>query len=292
DRFDSPEQLFETKQWVNTFLPDAQRAAGQEQIDTEKLGHIAYEIAMAKVEDHSSMNRSAEQDAWNLVWSKLMEPKNFDLQFRKVTYLHLSGQPQSYRGKPIQIHGNVRGIEKINLPPDHVLGLKHYYVLWVKPNDSNRVPFCVYSDAIPDSFPDVDTGFTKAHEDVLINGIFFKTRTFITTAQRVESCPLIVANRIQPFATKASNTEFSTTWLPPAWAIATVILLMPIVSSILAWKVYQSTKPRQLEFPDTSIESHLDQLSNEPAFLTDLEKIDKLKKMDTQGPADSDSENA
>ena len=158
--------------------------------------------------------------------------------------MQLAGQPNSYRGQWIEVQGQIRGLEKIALAKDHILGIDAYYVYWVKPTDSNRTPYCVYSADLAADLEEPGNQFLNVNVDTRITGLFFKLRTYEATNNQVETCPLIVADSIVVKKNVAANAD-QPTWSPPGWLIGLFFVGMPILAIAMAAGVYRSTQTNQ-----------------------------------------------
>ena len=230
------------------------------------------------VEDYSSMNRSVERMAWNQTWAN-SERRTHSSSYKPVSYIQLSGQPEAYRGNPIRVSGSVRGAEIIDLPEEHLLGFESYKVLWVKPEDSKRNPFCIYAKELPAGFPDIEERFEKLNESVTIEGVFFKIRSYTATNNQIESCPLIIADRIS--WTKQAIVAQQPKWTPPGWMLVLFLIGMPIVATLMAWAVYRTTQSpvyrKDVVAADKLGESFKD-LANDSGIQSDKEKLRQLSR--------------
>ena len=245
------------------------------ELDQIRVIRTIYEDSIYEVvEDRSAMNRSIESAAWNWSWKKLADQKG---EFKYVSYIQLTGQPESHRGKRIQISGSVRGLQKIDLRPGHDLGMDSYKVLWIKPSDSNRVPYCVYTRQLPQGFPSATNGFVELNEQVVVKGVFFKLRSYVAQNDQIEICPLIVADSIEWIPTVA--TESVQSWKPPGWFLTMFFIGMPIIAGLLAWGVYRSsTAESPVSRIGVSNDNHntWDDLTNRSDIKSDSERIQEL----------------
>lgn len=248
--------------------------------DLQRVQKLLDKHAYALVEDQTSLNRSVESLAWNRTWQRVIgqtEQAEFDGQIEPVTYLQLSGQPHVFRGQFISVEGKVRGAETISLPVDHKLGLSAYKVLWIKPVDSNRTPYCVYVRQLPEGFPDPGSQFITMDESVMVSGIFFKLRSYEATNQQIETCPLIVADSIQ-WSNTPTVAVATPQWQPPRWFLMLFMVTMPLVAGVLAFRVYRSTHSlrRSYDVVDKEVESNLEQLAHDSDIKTDWERVQEF----------------
>lgn len=270
---DATERLTTIVELFSTDMPDADGASNELELVQSLLDRHAYLL----VEDQTSLNRSVESLAWNRSWQRVIaetEQAIFDGRVEPVSYLQLSGQSQTYRGQFVSVEGDVRGAETIPLPVDHKLGLTAYKVLWVKPVDSNRTPYCVYARRLPEGFPDPDSRFIQLNESVTINGVFFKLRSYEATNGQVETCPLIVADKIE-WIKKSTATATPQKWEPPNWFLVMFMIGMPLIAGFMALRVYRTTRDlrRNYDLLNNEVESNLEQLSRSDEVKTDWERV-------------------
>ena len=230
----------------------------------------------AFVEDRSAMNRSAESAAWYLSWKKIGD----QAPHQDVTFVQLSGQPNSYRGEKIRVAGNARLLQKIDLPADHELGFDSYKVLWIKPADSSHVPYCVYVSELPDGFPQPTAGDVELHEDITVDGVFFKLRSYAAQNGQIEICPLIVAESI--FFWQATPQSIASTPQPPYWFLTLFFIGMPIIAAWMAWRVYKSTSTSTVSKIGAGRDHSVtwDQLANRNDIKSDIENVNELYSSD------------
>jgi hypothetical protein len=158
-----------------------------------------------------------------------------------------------------------------------------YVVLWVKPAGSNQTPYCVYTKNLPEGFPEPEASFRKIREPVLIEGIFFKIRTYLATNGKLEECPLILADTVQWQPAVAMDT--TARWKPPTWLLMLFFIGMPIVAAWLAISVYRATATtRQAgRKSDVDIADSLRVLAGESNIMTER---DRVRQLQDDGPPD------
>ncbi len=247
----------------------------ESQADLQQLQSLLDRLAFDSIDDRSSLNRSAEVPAWIRAWQQVSD-RPLPGAFTDVSYIQLAGQPAAWRGKLIRVRGDVRGIEAIEIK-EQMPGFESYNVLWIKPVDSNRTPYCVYVRSLPDGFPKPGKQLQQINEPVVVDGIFFKLRSYHANNDQIETCPLIVADTIEwnPITVPTVTPP----WSPPVWLLALFFIGMPIAAAWLAIGVYRSTtgsrialgQNRQMEIHET-----LAGLSGDRNIKTDQEKIREL----------------
>ena len=257
------------KLWLtNHDQPDQQRLS-QFQI---QLDSFAYDL----LEDRSSLGRSAESLAWTRSWNRLATA-GWTTPPQNVTIVQLVGQPAAYRGKLVTVSGTAKGIERLKVA-DEELGFEHYHVLWVKPREMSRTPFCVYARTLPDGFPEASGKFQNIDESVVLNGIFFKLRSYVSTSQEIETCPLIVADSITWQPKQSVVAEAS--WRPPTWLLAIFFVALPLLAAWLAIGVYRDTKVVPIktgQAEQQQIEASLQVIADDDSIKSDRQRVDELQ---------------
>ncbi len=238
----------------------------------ESLDRVAFDA----VEDGTPLNRSDERLAWLRTWERLSSPATES--FEDVSWIQLAAQPASYRGQPIRIRGEVRGMEK---PGGNGDPARPYVVLWVKPQDSNQTPYCVYIKKLPDDFPQPQKSFQKISEPVVIEGIFFKIRTYLATTGTLEECPLILADHVrwQPAVAVGETSS----WKPPIWLLTLFFIGMPIVAAWLAISVYRATGTAHRVAGggnEIDVEHSLRALAGDTRIQTERDRVQQLSEHD------------
>ncbi len=283
------DQLFEAKAiWSEKIQPALQQTLDGEDINMSQLAAISQlqlvldQLAFSQVLDKSSLNRPVEGNAWLRIWESVLSPGK--IEFEEVTHIQLTSQPDSFRGQPIRVEGWIRSAQRKNVVANE-LGLDHYYILWMRPQDTNLAPYCVYSQELPKGFPHVTGESIKLNEAAVIDGSFFKLRSFIDGSEQVSSCPLILANTFQwKKQTEDASVSPFAGWQPPRWFIITAFISMPIAATLIAWFVFRNTQMKRYapgQKRQKSIEKSLVRLSDDPNIQTDLEKVQALNELDT-----------
>ena len=110
-----------------------------------------------------------------------------------VTQIQLASQAKAFRGQPVQVQGWVRSARIMKVKKNE-LGIDTYYVLWMRPSDSNVAPYCVYAESVPEEFPDITAQDRELNEPVQVDGVFYKIRSYTASNEKVQTCPMILAS--------------------------------------------------------------------------------------------------
>lgn len=232
-----------------------------------------------EVRDRTPVVRAADGPAWLRSWERIQSglrdlPKEaVDL---RVSHIQLVSQPESYRGRWVEISGILRGVDQIQVRRNE-LGIDHYHVLWIEPSDTNVSPYCVYCLTLPDQLAELGQQFTTLAEAVTVQGIFLKLRSYETTEREMAVCPLILAKtfELQP-RQKAVARQV---WQPPSWVLIGLVSLMPVVAVAIAIGVYQMTKTSQYTLSAKSeqrLAGDLERLARDRAIKSDAERVREL----------------
>lgn len=253
--------------------------SGKAQLNPEQLSQFQNQLdsfAYDLLEDRSSLGRSAESLAWLRSWKRLSAAES-QTQSQDVTIVQLVGQPEAYRGELVTITGTAKGIERLKVA-DAEIGFEHYHVLWIKPQEMSRTPFCVYVRKLPENFPDSSNNFQNIDEPVAIEGIFFKLRSYVATSEKIETCPLIVADSIAWQPRQTAKTEAA--WQPPVWMLTIVLIALPLLAAWLAIGVYRNTKVMPIqsgEAEQQQIAASLQVITDDDSIKSDRERVDELQ---------------
>ena len=229
---------------------------------------------LKSVRDDTPSRRSDQDASYNLL-SVLKRNDLRDLKAASlgdVTYVQLYRQPETYRGRLVDLRGVVRRAHRIELPENHA-GVTHYYQLWLFTPDSGEHPLVVYSLELPDRFP---TGM-KIHERVDLTGFFFKRVAYGAQGGGM-TAPMLLTNSVQwnsvPPPTAEERQAVNEQWLTWLFSIAVAAV---VVLAIVMWRVNSALRrpiiprselsPAEAEAigrePTESVEEHLRNLSQQ-----------------------------
>lgn len=239
------------------------------------LDQTTYEM----VRDRTPVVRSADGPAWLRTWERIQvgEPDaEMEDPDSLISHIQLLSQPESYRGRWVEISGTIRGANKIEVRQNE-LGFDHYYVLWIQPADTDVSPYCVYCLDLPTALSQVGKQFTALSETVRVKGIFFKLRSYETTEREMAICPLILANTCELIPLKKIVTP--SVWRPPVWMLVTFLVVMPLVAVCIAIGVYQMTKTSQYTISAKSekqLVEDLGDLTQNRSIKSDGQRVEEL----------------
>lgn len=202
------------------------------------------QVALEQIEDNTLGPRAAEQHAWYRTFELMqqVEQENVSHASRRVTTFDLAQQPDRYRGRWVELPGQVREIKKVSLANNRE-GFQDYWELWVRPESGPDVPFCVYARSLPEGFPqpNVASESMELKESVTIIGCFFKNMSYRAVGGlRVSPLVLVVKPQWSPQPIKVAETQGLPTW-PEMAGIAMICL---VVAVMVAWWVYRATRLR------------------------------------------------
>ncbi len=279
------QQLIDFQEHWRAFKVAAVRGAQGEPLEAEQVGALQQiqtlldPTVFEQVRDRTPVVRPADGPAWLRTWQRIQSESpevagtGTDLL---VSHIQLVSQPESYRGKWVEISGTLRGASQIEVRRNE-LGIDHYYVLWIEPSDTDVSPYCVYCLKLPAELSHVGKEFATLSEDVLVRGIFFKLRSYETTEQEMAVCPLILAEtcqRLPPQQVVARQV-----WQPPTWLLVALVVLMPVVAVGIAVGVYQMTRTVQYTISTKSeqrLAGDLERLARDGAVKSDAERVREL----------------
>ena len=264
-------------------------------VPADQQSHLAIAQAaidravLAAVEDHTPVARAADGLAWLRCWEQVLANRESasresssnaegssagDSELVRVA--QLLNQPNHYRGRWVFARGWLRGAQRLKVKKNE-LGIGHYYVLWVQPFDSDAAPFCLYVRQWPAGLPPVDRTFVKLSEPIRFRGIFFKLRSYPTVERKLAVCPLILADSVDWVA--ESPAAPTPRWEPPPWMLILILVGIPVVATLIAVVVYQTTRTERIELPNQTgrVLQNLAALNRDPNIKTDAERVRELE---------------
>ncbi len=135
--------------------------------------------------------RPAEQPVWWAMFARLLQTPPERLRaaaLRDVTALQLLGQMDYYRGKLVDVSGQLRRVNRVAAPAND-LGIDSYYQAWVFQENQ---PIVVYSLEVPSALIDV----AGDGQSVRLIGYAFKRWPY-RAAEGLISAPVVLTRRLQ-----------------------------------------------------------------------------------------------
>lgn len=246
-----------------TALPGVQDAAGGEDPETvtafegeswkKKLSRIRKHwidpVLLDGIEDGTRLGRPEERASWLRLIQLAMDNSEDGgdlVESEIVTRQNLLGQPQQFRGKPVQIRGTLRRIERKRQSTPEIadyLSADDYLVAWIQPGVTGQGPYCVYCLADP-QLESLLRESSEQRKATQVVGIFYKVFPYATSQTETALAPILVARRLQLSASTA--TAPPTPPAPMQWLmIVGGVVLLASVFGGLAWysTVYRSANP-------------------------------------------------
>ena len=245
-----------------------------------RLQRVLDPLLYQQVQDRTSLGWKGDSAAWIRIWEKVTSDEL--PTYKPVSRIELMGQPKVYRGEPVTVGGWVRLARKKTLGPESELGLSHYYILWVRPQETTLGPFCIYTMTLPEGFPTVTETFSEVNENVRVNGYSFKVRNYIADGSSVSECPVIISRGLA----EVKTPEFSSVnrWQPSRSTLTITFILIPLLAIGMAWLAFRNSKTRRYMPSKNSrqkIDQSLSSLANDPRVQTEREKVMSLYESET-----------
>ena len=250
--------------------------------DVQALQTILDVTALDDIEDRTRSGRPADDMAWLRIWETIYDPQFADQEFPTVTPFQLKAQPEFYRGKPVSLAGELRGIQVIRTR--NTLGIDVFYSVWIKHESSSIFPFNAYITELPDGIElEKDKAFTSfKDENIKIDGVFFKVRTYADKGETISKTPFILAKTLQmtgktEVASLSVRSDFQIT--QSQWIA--FLIGMPLLAGVIAYFAYRGTGSRRTEPGQRvakQINDSLEQLTSDPKVQTVEEKLANLNR--------------
>jgi hypothetical protein len=244
------------ERWLKQTQPALEAAAQGQAVAAEQrraldgFQHTLDQLSFNLVKDDAPL-RPDESDLWFRLMTQAQRTPAEELAARSqrgITYVQLTRQSGHYRGDLINIRGTVRGAWKspaVNNP----WGIKDYYVLWIHPRGGPNAPVIVHLQELPEGFPEIkerpaDGSLTKLHEDVTVDGYFFKRQAYLS-ADGPRTAPLVLARTLNwdPEIAKARTT---TRWNPSLsnllWVVAGTFAASLLAAAVIYWRIREQDR--------------------------------------------------
>jgi hypothetical protein len=244
------------ERWSQKTRPALEAAAHGVQVPPEQLPGLEYfqqtldQLALNLVKDDSPL-RPDEGDMWFRLMNRAAHTPEEELSkasLHGITYLQMFKQSSHYRGDPIHIRGIVRGAWKtpaVNNP----WGLQDYYVLWIHPDGGPNSPIVVHVRSLPAGFPEVkergdDGKWQKLHEDVTVDGYFFKRQAYLGL-DGTYAAPLLLAKSVnwQPrVAALDRNPGWEWNVSNILWVVAATLSITLVAVGMIYWRMREQER--------------------------------------------------
>jgi hypothetical protein len=289
----SSEDYFEAdKFWTKNLLVALEALIDNSDITLGQQNHVQQlqllfeSEALKLVQDNTAIGWTGDTIAWKRNWKRIHEG-NVDAP-ATITRIQLVAQPDEYRGKSISVQGYVRAIESRRAEAgSSVLSSADagkYFIVWVKPIESQSGPYCIYSNELPQDLPTKNDLLANFNSIATIEGLFFKNRSYPAASGEVLSCPLILANNFKLTAPKIADAP-TLFWQPGRSATLALIWLIPLIAIGGAWLVFRASRTQKRlpsEKAQQKIGLFLGDLKDDPNVQTDLEKVQAIREREIE----------
>ncbi|MEZ6093746.1 MAG: hypothetical protein R3C03_05850 [Pirellulaceae bacterium] len=228
------------------------------------------------VEDHTRMLNPSDGPAWLALWDQILEGSAGS--YRTVTNYELMTQPKAYRGQPVEFEGNLLIIERVNMVRND-LGIDRYYALWIRTDELQASPMCVYTLRLPPGSEEPVDQYTPVDWMVKVQGYFFKVRDYVKRDGQIGECPLILSPvaSVLPLPPKPEN-EFA--WPVPVWFLPVILALMAGGAIMMARSVFiasrmKTYRPSKVEV--SNVKRSLKDFENDTRIRSPREDIAELE---------------
>ena len=243
------------------------------------------------VTDDTAVGHVGDSGAWADAWRLVNEATLSVLTTAdQVQRIQLMSQPDAYRRRWVQFEGWVRSARFVDRPiaalgqsADDYQGKVGHYEFWIRPEETNAGPYCVYSLNLPAGFPEVGKEYQTLNEKVRVVACFFKNRSYVSADSKPSVCPLVLAASFTRLGNQgaadqdgASSTE---PWVPDIPTMIGIAIVLALLAAVLAWLAKRTTQsPRYQPGAQVTEQIHdgLDQLTDDPNVMTEREKVQLL----------------
>ncbi len=240
------------------------------------------------VQDNTAVGHVGDSKAWADAWRRVDRATLSDLTSAdEVQRVQLMSQPQAYRRTWVKLRGWVRSARFVDRPiaslgqdaADYVGKIGHYE-LWIRPEETNAGPYCVYALSLPAGLPDVSDSFQDLNQKVEVVACFFKNRSYVAADSKPGTCPLLLAASFTRLGhhvgSKDEDASELTPWIPSVPVMVGIAIAFAMLACGLAWLAKKTSQtPRYQPGAQTTERIHgsLDRLTDDPGVMTDREKV-------------------
>jgi hypothetical protein len=159
----------------------------------------------------------------------------------RTSYAQLYRQPAEYRGRAVTVAGVVRRVNRLAMPLNESALPKHFYQVWLFPEDNPSVPMVACCLHLPPGFP---TGL-KLEEQAELTGVFFKRWPY-EAADGLRSAPTLLAKSLQWRRPPPPAEQPPVDAVPIAYVVLAAVGLTLLTTLWIYWR----TKPPRPTLPD------------------------------------------
>ena len=270
---------------------DAVEAAEEETVDPTQTPLPAF---WSDVQDDTPVGHVGDRAAWSGAWQQVaawqplpageQAAANGAATAIPIERIQLMSQPAEYRGRRVSLTGWVRSarfvprsIEALSANAAGVMpaGNDGYYELWIRPEETNAGPYCVYALSLPDEFPIVGNDFRELNQPVHVNALFFKRRTYVAADRQATACPLLLARSFRQLPGATSSVD-QPAWLPTMAQTMVIAILLAMLAAAIAWWARQNAQTPRYQpgvVARQQIDQSLEQLGGDSSVMTDRENV-------------------
>ena len=233
-------------------------ADGAESAAVEKRQELP--ATWKSVTDNTAVGHVGDSEAWGDAWQLVNEATLSVLsKAEPVQRIQLMSQPDSYRRDWVQLEGWVRSARFVDRPiaalgqsADDYQGKVGHYEFWIRPEETNAGPYCVYSLNLPAGFPEVDAEYVTLNQKVRVVACFFKNRSYVSADSKPSECPLLLAASFTRLGNQetAAGDEASAKkpWVPDAWSMIGIAIVFALLAAGLAWLAKRTTQSPRYQY--------------------------------------------
>ncbi|MBW3538685.1 MAG: hypothetical protein KY476_00295 [Planctomycetes bacterium] len=220
------------------------------------------------VEDDFVGLRAKEADAFYHVLDKAAAVDQEALQAAaaRVDYAVLMDDPRRFRGTPLTVEGELKGLTKTAVPPNDA-GIETVYEAWLFNRDSWPNPYCIRCLEVPEGIP-MGSRISQTVR-VRVTGYFFKNFGYASEGG-FSKAPMVLAERLEWLKSKPAAHIGESKLIPWLAGIAGAIGL---ILAVAVWRFLAGD--RKFE------ETHLKRLTAAPP-----EAIDALSGVEQVDPGE------
>ena len=272
------------KKWEAEIRPSLIAAYRKEDL-TPKQRSAAIEIfasldplILGGLDDFTSPGQPADLPAWFRYWGRILDDNETE-SATSVSPVQLIAQPDVWRFKPVRLKGELlAGRKKTAGVHGPLRQNKVWYEWWIGNTHGADEVWCLYTSSKPDSL-EVGEKFSDFKLLVESSGLFYKVRAYVDTQKQSNHCVLILADDLV-VTQKTTNPVAEAVWVPSNTVMIASVIGVMIVAFLIAMLVYRMDKNTKVHQPGgeykMQIESHLENLADDPGIKTLAEKLEEL----------------